>query len=488
WTHITVTHDGRRFAIYRNGRLTETGNIETSGVEGTFYLGGTSKHSGGYWHGMIDEVAIFNRALNEDEIEQLYRMTGEVVEAPARPAATETTTEIIEPAEVESTSLTKHTIATDFTGGIVYPADVDGDGDLDVVGATEGARRRSSVFRSGRMMFTGSVLTGLNREDSESTGGVYWWQNIDGKGTDWMKLTVDANVMGVKNAYPADVDRDGDVDLVGSSNGHDIVWWENSSGDGSAWGKRVIDNSVSGTQLVHAADVDSDGDMDVVGATWLDGGINWWENAVGNGTSWQKHTIDSAMNADYSRTHCMRVSDMDGDGRLDVVASAGSKSGINWWENPKVSGADWTRHYVIGSDGEVESVYAADLDGDGDMDLIGSIRRRDGLTWWENTKGTATEWTKHIIDSSYHAEQSVDVADMDADGDLDIIGAAQRINAIIWWENKNKNDTEWSKHIMGTNYGGAYAADMDKDGDLDVLGVGGDSRQIVWFENQPNAD
>jgi hypothetical protein len=338
------------------------------------------------------------------------------------------------------------------------------------------------------MMFTGSVLTGLNREDSESTGGVYWWQNIDGKGTDWMKLTVDANVMGVKNAYPADVDRDGDVDLVGSSNGHDIVWWENSSGDGSAWGKRVIDNSVSGTQLVHAADVDSDGDMDVVGATWLDGGINWWENAVGNGTSWQKHTIDSAMNADYSRTHCMRVSDMDGDGRLDVVASAGSKSGINWWENPKVSGADWTRHYVIGSDGEVESVYAADLDGDGDMDLIGSIRRRDGLTWWENTKGTATEWTKHIIDSSYHAEQSVDVADMDADGDLDIIGAAQRINAIIWWENKNKNDTEWSKHIMGTNYGGAYAADMDKDGDLDVLGVGGDSRQIVWFENQPNAD
>ncbi|MHC4545485.1 MAG: LamG-like jellyroll fold domain-containing protein, partial [Planctomycetota bacterium] len=157
WTHITVTHDGMRFAIYRNGRLTEAGNIETNGVAGTLYIGGTSKHQGGYWQGMIDEVAIFNRALNKEEVEQLYRMTGEVVEAPARPAATETTIEIIEPAEVESASLTKHTIATDFTGGIVYPADVDGDGDLDVVGAAEGVRRRLSGFRSGRMLSTGSV-------------------------------------------------------------------------------------------------------------------------------------------------------------------------------------------------------------------------------------------------------------------------------------------------------------------------------------------
>jgi hypothetical protein len=77
---------------------------------------------------------------------------------------------------------------------------------------------------------------------------------------------------------------------------------------------------------------------------------------------------------------------------------------------------------------------------------------------------------------------------MDADGDLDILGSAQRINKIIWWENKNKNATEWSKHVIGTNYGSAYAADMDSDGDLDVLGVGGDSHQIAWFESRPNTD
>jgi hypothetical protein len=77
---------------------------------------------------------------------------------------------------------------------------------------------------------------------------------------------------------------------------------------------------------------------------------------------------------------------------------------------------------------------------------------------------------------------------MDGDGDLDILGAAQRINAIIWWENKNKNAKEWSKHIISTKYGSAYAVDMDSDGDLDVLGVGGDSGRIVWYENKPSVD
>jgi len=139
----------------------------------------------------------------------------------------------------------------------------------------------------------------------------------------------------------------------------------------------------------------------------------------------------------------------------------------------------------------VESVYATDLDGDGDMDLIGSIRRRDGLVWWENEKGTATEWTKHIIDSAYHAEQRIDAEDMDGDGDVDILGAAQRINAVLWWENRKGNATEWARHIVSRDFGDAYysyAVDMDGDGDLDILSVGEDAKEIAWFESRPGSD
>jgi hypothetical protein len=79
WTHITVTYDGVTGRIYRNGRLREEGHIPAEGFTGTAYIGGIDKHNGGFWRGMIDEVALFNRALTEEEVVQLYVMTGEML-------------------------------------------------------------------------------------------------------------------------------------------------------------------------------------------------------------------------------------------------------------------------------------------------------------------------------------------------------------------------------------------------------------------------
>ena len=79
WTHITVTYDGVTGRIYRNGRLREEGDIPAEGFTGTAYIGGIDRHNGGFWRGMLDEVALFNRALTEEEVAQLYLMTGEMV-------------------------------------------------------------------------------------------------------------------------------------------------------------------------------------------------------------------------------------------------------------------------------------------------------------------------------------------------------------------------------------------------------------------------
>lgn len=81
WTHITITYDGATGCIYRNGKLRESGHIPAEGFTGTAYIGGIESHNGGFWHGMIDEVALFNRALSEEEVGQLYLMTGEMVES-----------------------------------------------------------------------------------------------------------------------------------------------------------------------------------------------------------------------------------------------------------------------------------------------------------------------------------------------------------------------------------------------------------------------
>jgi hypothetical protein len=79
WTHITVTYDGVTGRIYRNGKLKEEGDIPAEGFTGTAYIGGIDIHNGGFWRGMIDEVGLFDRALTEEEVGQLYLMTGEMV-------------------------------------------------------------------------------------------------------------------------------------------------------------------------------------------------------------------------------------------------------------------------------------------------------------------------------------------------------------------------------------------------------------------------
>jgi hypothetical protein len=403
---------------------------------------------------------------------------------------------------------TEHLIAEGFYWWSAYPADVDGDGDMDVVSAahpdnfsgySSDLRATSSVAlveESDSSKTTGESGWSTEREgaddldeseDGQGPVAISWWENTSRSGTTWVEHVVDPNGRASMTAFPADVDGDGDVDIIGSEEDTKaVVWWENIA-RGSSWVRHEVDRC-RGEQLVYGADMDGDRDMDVVGATWLGGGITWWENANRRGTAWQKHVVDDAEDADYSRTHCLRVADMDGDGYSDIVASAGTNSGINWWQNPARGGDGWIRHYVVGSDGEVESVFPVDIDGDGDVDVIGSIRRRDGLTWWENVDRGGTEWTKHVIDSSYTSEQWVDAADMDNDGDLDIIGSAQRSNSVIWWENSTGGSADWVKHVLTNDFDnsfGAYAADMDGDGDLDMLAVAHSGQEIAWFENEP---
>ena len=80
------------------------------------------------------------------------------------------------------------------------------------------------------------------------------------------------------------------------------------------------------------------------------------------------------------------------------------------------------------------AVYAADIDGDGDMDVLGAAFNGDDLAWWENTTGDGTSWTEHMLDGSFDGAWSVYAADVDGDGDMDVLGAAFWDDSIAWWE------------------------------------------------------
>ncbi len=107
---------------------------------------------------------------------------------------------------------------------------------------------------------------------------------------------------------------------------------------------------------------------------------------------------------------------------------------IYWWENTDGSGTSWTVHEVDGWFPGVRSVYSTDIDGDGDADVLGAAYDAEDITWWENTDGAGASWTEHLVDGDFIGPMSVYANDIDGDGDADILGAALGTENIAWWK------------------------------------------------------
>ena len=119
---------------------------------------------------------------------------------------------------------------------------------------------------------------------------------------------------------------------------------------------------------------------------------------------------------------------------MDVLGAARGPSPnigdaeIAWWENTADGGAIWAEHTVDAGFEGAFSVFAADIDGDGDTDVLGAALDSDRVTWWENTAGDGTAWTAHNLDSTFDGAWSVSATDGDGDGDTDVLGAAFHIH------------------------------------------------------------
>ncbi|HIN16680.1 MAG TPA: VCBS repeat-containing protein, partial [Gammaproteobacteria bacterium] len=110
----------------------------------------------------------------------------------------------------------------------------------------------------------------------------------------------------------------------------------------------------------------------------------------------------------------------------------------------------------------------------------------DTIAWYENDGATNPSWTKATIATSADGARGVHVADMDGDGDLDIISASRDDDTIAWYENDGASDPTWTATDIATNMNGARdieAADMDGDGDLDIVAVSQNDDTLAWYEN-----
>ena len=174
-----------------------------------------------------------------------------------------------------------------------------------------------------------------------------------------------------------------------------------------------LTSKAEGVRAAVAADLDGDGDLDVLSASPHDAKLAWYENQGGGAFRWQQVLSDQLEEAVD-----VLAADLDGDGDLDVVCAADDDDAVILFEN--LGAAQFAGPVVLSQqlDG-ASAIRAADLDGDSDLDLVIASAEDDQVLWLENLGG-GSFGPEQILTSSADGACSVDTADLDGDGELTI--------------------------------------------------------------------
>ena len=140
---------------------------------------------------------------------------------------------------------------------------------------------------------------------------------------------------------------------------------------------------------VYAIDVDSDGDVDVVAASPTDGEVAWFENeGLQPFTKPSLICENQACDTVRSQAWFVYAIDVDGDGDVDVLSAIYGSDEVLWDEN---DGSQSFTTHIINTSGEygATGVFALDMDGDGDVDVLSTNYNRATVAWYENDCGTS---------------------------------------------------------------------------------------------------
>ncbi|GAA5222457.1 FG-GAP repeat domain-containing protein [Membranihabitans marinus] len=333
----------------------------------------------------------------------------------------------------------------------------------------------------------GAAVADVNKDGQlDVLTGAFWFEAPDWKQHRLANAERFVAGEGYSNAFLSfsdDIDGDGweDVIRVGWP-GKEVVWYSNSKNQTGLWTESYIYPHFGNENPLYV-DIDGDGVLDLLGNDPSLKQIIWLKLDKDNPTAqWQKTVIseEEGIPGVHQYTHGLGYGDVDGDGHKDVVIAEG------WWQNPgNPSQVNWTFHRESISD-KCAQMYIQDLNGDGLVDILCSSAHDYGVWWLEQSVNESGErsWIRHNIDTSFSQSHSLMLADINRDGHQDLITGKRYFAhngkdpggheaAVLYWYEYHPGPTpRWTRHQIDNDSGAGLnfvVRDINGDHKLDVV-------------------
>ncbi|KNC51918.1 TKL protein kinase [Thecamonas trahens ATCC 50062] len=374
----------------------------------------------------------------------------------------------------------------------------------------------------------------------ELYGLIVWYKGIAAPGGGWEPPRVATSA--APNVYfftLADVDGDADTDIVaGLIDGPDplhgpnsVVWYRNVDPRGLFDPPIVVSQIGRSPEAVAIADVDADGDSDIIVATWsMPAMLFWVANVDGEGSFFSRaHYIAIRPNGGFSDivvadvagkglvvvaangrentvelfykagepaffeqfasfsaqldVKAVALGDIDGDAALDAVMTNDDGGSVTWVANIGSVVGPTTPVAVDSGLGEPYGLALADAIGSSALDVVVSLRAANLVVVYENRLGgPSPPWVQHVVGSDLELPYDVAVVDLNGDGLLDVVSAHSDIDELfVYFANGGGWDSKVQLSAWPTDPGGVAADDLDGDGDADVVVGDGNGEIRVAF-------